>query len=235
MGFGKHDSDRGTEWNGLTENEPISLQERRLEQESCRRAASRRTRIETRDLVEKNRPGAHADVLHPGEQGSKPGSEGGFFLDIRGRRAASRRTRIETLSSQPNASFGQADVLHPGEQGSKPGLLGMVPLFKADVLHPGEQGSKQLHLRVQASRLNDADVLHPGEQGSKQWQAAALSCRRVAPTCCIQENKDRNILPAAPTQTTRRWPSYCSRRAASRRTRIETQRNNLPAFPPSSC
>jgi len=63
-----------------------------------------------------------ADVLHPGEQGSKPASLEAASRGSSGRRAASRRTRIETHQTAAMAANFAADVLHPGEQGSKRSL-----------------------------------------------------------------------------------------------------------------
>jgi len=63
----------------------------------------------------------------------------------------------------------------------------------ADVLHPGEQGSKPGLVSACAARVQNADVLHPGEQGSKPI-GAGQGHVILGPTCCIQENKDRNRL-----------------------------------------
>src|SRR6185437_14158143 len=105
-----------------------------------RRAASRRTRIETRAGVAVRRAGPER------------------------RRAASRRTRIETTRRRPGPRHSRADVLHPGEQGStQVGWLTVRTNGIADVLHPGEQGSKQ-ECKLKLRDKKGADVLHPGEQ-----------------------------------------------------------------------
>jgi len=93
----------------------------------------------------------------------------------------------------------RADVLHPGEQGSKH-RAGKGPrcAIRADVLHPGEQGSKLVdQLNILRAKAGLADVLHPGEQGSKHLVGGTDPdypplADVLQPTCCIQENKDRN-------------------------------------------
>src|SRR6185437_2929560 len=137
--------------------------------------------------------GGVADVLHPGEQGSKLCAAGCERLDRTRRRAASRRTRIETRAGVGVRRAGperrraasrrtriETHRRRPGPRHSR-----------ADVLHPGEQGSKQ-ECKLKLRDKKGADVLHPGEQGSK------------------------------PVQWIERGREGESRRAASRRTRIET-------------
>jgi len=86
---------------------------------------------------------------------------------------------------------GIADVLHPGEQGSKQECkLKLRDKKGADVLHPGEQGSKPVQWieRGREGESRRAASRRTRIETSERWSRPGLA----GPTCCIQENKDRN-------------------------------------------
>ena len=184
-----------------------------------------------------------ADVLLPGEQGSKHDVGHGLSSRASCRCAASRRTRIETsVGARCRGAAPPADVLLPGEQGSKQIRQGSEDFraHEADVLLPGEQGSKHYQLleflarrtgRCAASRRTRietspasgrpasrfrADVLLPGEQGSKHGQQAPAHGRDHADVLLPGEQGSKHV-----SNLGTYWHSCC-RCAASRRTRIET-------------
>jgi len=109
-------------------------------------------------------------VLHPGEQGSK--------RDVAAKNAS---VRVEpTCCIQENKDRNAS------------GNVRQRMRWPADVLHPGEQGSKPAGAATRCVIAGLADVLHPGEQGSKPGGSRRDPARAMRPTCCIQENKDRN-------------------------------------------
>src|SRR6185437_14772164 len=140
-----------------------------------------------------------------------------------GRRAASRRTRIETVMCwlwlhsprhKPTCC-----IQENKDRNSLP--LERREKSKARPTCCIQENKDRNHCALAGVRRPyRADVLHPGEQGSKRdVSSEAASFVPMTPTCCIQENKDRNRAFCNDYKD----EILASRRAASRRTRIETR------------
>ena len=145
---------------------------------TSRRAASTKTRIETRRHHGRYYNADKVAGRHPLKQGLKPKEFGSEFVAGASRRAASTKTRIETfLISNSGVDVRSVAGRHPLKQGLKLPVPESLRHRKREVAgrHPLKQGLKLLSI-ITAMLSDIVAGRHPLKQGLKQkmsfWTAS---------------------------------------------------------------